>query len=73
MIALIVSGGQTDPGQLSEQIQKLRTEKGLLIAADSGLEVLDQLIRQETQPELWTDISARRRWLLSDSFRKQTA
>ena len=51
MIALIVSGGQTDPGQLREQIQRLRTQGGLLIAADSGLEVLDQLIRQEGQTE----------------------
>jgi len=53
MIALIVSGGQTDPGQLRQQIQRLRAQKGLLIAADSGLEVLDRLICQETQPEAW--------------------
>ena len=53
MIALIVSGGQTDPGQLRQQIRKLRNQNGLLIAADSGLEVLDRLICQETQPEAW--------------------
>ena len=47
MIALIVSGGQTDLGQLRQQIEKLRREDGLLIAADSGLEVLDQLIVQQ--------------------------
>ena len=47
MIALIVSGGQTDPTQLRQQIQKLREMDGLLIAADSGLEVLDQLIMQQ--------------------------
>ena len=52
MIALIVSGGQTDSKQLRQQIQKLRQGEGLLIAADSGLEVLDQLIRQETQQEI---------------------
>ncbi len=51
MIALIVSGGQTEPEQLRRQIMRLRAQKGLLIAADSGLEVLDQLIRQENQRE----------------------
>lgn len=50
MIALIISGGQTDLEQLRQQIQSLRSQNGLLIAADSGLEALDQLIRQETQP-----------------------
>ena len=44
--ALIVSGGQTDSAQLRDQILKLRQEEGLLIAADSGLEVLDLLIGQ---------------------------
>ena len=52
MIALIVSGGQTDPTQLRQQIQKLREADGLLIAADSGLEALDQLIRLESQAEV---------------------
>ena len=52
MIALIVSGGQTDPTQLRQQIQKLREADGLLIAADSGLEALDQLIRLESQGEV---------------------
>ena len=50
MIALIISGGQVDLEQLRQQIQSLRSQNGLLIAADSGLEALDQLIRQETQP-----------------------
>ena len=49
MIALIVSGGQTDLEQLRQQIKHLRSKDGILIAADSGLEVLDYLIRQETQ------------------------
>lgn len=52
MIALIVSGGQTDPEQLEQQIQSLRAKEGILIAADSGLEVLDQLILQENQQEI---------------------
>lgn len=47
MIALIVSGGQTDSEQLRQQIRELRSKGGVLIAADSGLEVLDQLIGQE--------------------------
>ncbi len=48
--ALIVSGGSTDEGQLREQIMRLRAENGLLIAADSGLEALDQL--QDVLPDV---------------------
>ena len=45
--ALIVSGGHTDAAQLRQQIGRLRQTGGLLIAADSGLEVLDRLMGQE--------------------------
>lgn len=45
MIALIVSGGQTDGQQLHQQILQLRAQGGMLIAADSGLQALDRLIR----------------------------
>lgn len=38
--ALIVSGGTTDPAQLAAEYEKLKAEKGILIAADSGLEAI---------------------------------
>ena len=44
MRALIVSGGQTDPEQLRQEVTDLRASGGLLIAADSGLQALDCLI-----------------------------
>ncbi len=41
--ALIVAGGQVDAGQLAEQARQVRSEGGLLIAADRGLEALRRL------------------------------
>lgn len=37
---LIVSGGQTDPGQLKTEQERLRADGGIFIAADSGLEAI---------------------------------
>lgn len=56
--ALIVAGGQTDAGQLREEIQKLRQAGGILIAADRGLEVLLRLLQSmktDTEAEADTE------------------
>jgi len=53
MIALIVSGGQTDGQQLQQQILRLRAQGGMLIAADSGLQALDPLIRMSQEKMSW--------------------
>lgn len=47
--ALIVAGGRIDAGQLHIQVQQNRTEGGLLIAADRGLEAL---IQQKIRPDV---------------------
>lgn len=47
--ALIVSGGNVDAGQLREQASRIREAGGLLIAADSGLEMLKTL---ELKPDV---------------------
>lgn len=67
--ALIVAGGQTDGCQLKEEIQKLRQAGGILIVADSGLEVLSRLLhsmKAETKADAEQGISALETMFLPD-------